>query len=281
MTTRRGRCGPDPGPSCGGRWEVDEVAAEVGDGGCAEEGHGAGDVGVEPVEDAVDAAFAGGAEGVEVGAAGHAGGGAGGEGFDDVAAAPDAAVAEDLDAAADGVGDGGDEGEGGGGVVELAAAVVRERDGVDAGVGGEDGVGDGLDAFEDDGAVPDGAEPVDVGPGEGGVELGVDVVGEGDGRCAVADVAAGDVGEADGVAAHECPGPCGVEGPVDEGGGSDGGGEGEPAADVAFAAAEDRGVDGEHECLVARGGGALDHLGDEAAVAPGVDLEPEAAGADG
>ena len=90
------------------------------------EAHGPDEVGGEPVEDAVDAALAGGAEAVEVGAAGHGRGGAGGDGLDDVAAAPDAAVADDLDAAADGVGDRGDERERGGRAVELAAAVVGQ-----------------------------------------------------------------------------------------------------------------------------------------------------------
>ena len=54
----------------------------------------------------------------------------------------------------------------------------------------------------------------------------------------------------------------------------------EAAADVALAPAEHGGVDGEHERLVAGGGGAVDHLLDEAAVAPGVHLEPQPAVAD-
>ena len=58
------------------------------------------------------------------------------------------------------------------------------------------------------------------------------------------------------------------------------GGSEKPAAHVALAPAEHGGVDGEHERLVAGGGGALDHLLDEAAVAPRVDLEPEPAVAD-
>src|SRR5438034_577150 len=47
------------------------------------------------------------------------------------------------------------------------------------------------------------------------------------------------------------------------------------AAIIAFTASEHRGVDREHECLVARGSSASDHLLDEAAVAPRVHLEPE------
>ena len=66
---------------------------------------------------------------------------------------------------------------GGGRAVELAAAVVRQRDGVDARVGGEHGVVDGLDALDDDRAVPHRAQPVDVVPRQRRVELGVDVVG--------------------------------------------------------------------------------------------------------
>ena len=50
--------------------------------------------------------------------------------------------------------------------------------GVDAVLGGEHGVGDGLDALDDDRAVPHRAEPLDVVPRQVGVELRVDVVGQ-------------------------------------------------------------------------------------------------------
>ena len=80
----------------------------------------------------------------------------------DVAAAPDAAVADDLDAVADRVGDRRDEVDDRGRGVELATAVVRERDRVDALVGRDPRVGDGLDALDDDRAVPDRAQPLGV-----------------------------------------------------------------------------------------------------------------------
>ena len=147
-------------------------------------------------------------------------------------------------------------------------------------VGGEHRVVDGLDALDDDRAVPHRAQPVDVGPRQRRVELGVDVVGQRDRRGAVADLAADDVGEADRLAAHERPRPAGVERAVDDRAGPDRRRQREAAAHVALAPAEHGGVDGEHERLVARGGGAVDHLLDEPAVAPGVDLEPQAAVAD-
>ena len=101
-----------------------------------------------------DAAFAGGAEAVEVGAAGHRGGRAGGKSLDDVAAAPHPAVADDLDTAAHRVGDRRHEREGGGRAVELAPAVVGQRDGIDAAFGREHRIVDGLNALQDDRPVP-------------------------------------------------------------------------------------------------------------------------------
>ena len=65
--------------------------------------------------------------------------------------------------------------------VELAAAVVRQRDGVDAVVGGEDGIGDALDALDHDRARPHRAQPLDVGPRQVGIELAVDVRRQRDG----------------------------------------------------------------------------------------------------
>ena len=139
---------------------------------------------------------------------------------------------------------------GGGRAVELAAAVVRQRDRVDAGVGREHRVVDGLDALEHDRAVPHRAQPVDVVPRQRGIELGVDVVRERDRRRAVADVAADDVGEADRLAAHERPRPRRVQRAVDDRARPDGRRQREAAAHVALAPAEHRGVDGEHERLV-------------------------------
>ena len=96
----------------------------------------------------------------------------------DVAAAAYAAVADDLDAVAHRVGHRRDEIDDRGRGVELATAVVRQRDGVDPLVGGDLGVGDGLDALDHDGAVPDRAQPLGVTPGEPGIHLARDVVGE-------------------------------------------------------------------------------------------------------
>ena len=59
---------------------------------------------------------------------------------------------------------------------------------------------------------------------------------------------------------------------IDDGARPDCGWEREPAANVAFAAAEHGGVDGEHERLEARGCGPGDHLLDETPVAPENDL---------
>src|SRR4029078_11612255 len=99
-------------------------------------------------------------------ASGHRGSRAGGDSFDDVAAAPDAAVAEDFGATTDRVRDGRDQRGGRGRAVELPAAVVRKCDRVDTGVGGDDGVFDRLNSLHDDGALPDRAEPLDIGPSE-------------------------------------------------------------------------------------------------------------------
>jgi hypothetical protein len=154
------------------------------------------------------------------------------KGLEDVAAPANAAVADDLDPSAHGIGDRGDEVEGGRRAVELTAAVVRQGDGVHAGVGGELRVGDGLHALEDDGAVPHRPEPVDVRPRQRRVELGVDVVRQGDRGGAVADVTTDDVGEADRLAARERPGPARMERSVDDRARTDGGREREPAADV-------------------------------------------------
>ena len=65
-----------------------------------------------------------------------------GDGLDDVAAAAHPAVADDLELAADRVGHRRHEVEDRRRVVELAAAVVGQRDRFDAGVGGQSGVGD-------------------------------------------------------------------------------------------------------------------------------------------
>ena len=172
---------------------------------------------MEPFEDSVHPGFSGRAQRVEVRPPGHAGSRAGGEGLDDVAPAPDPTVADDFGPAAHGIGHGRDERERGRGAVELSATVIGQCDGLDAGLGGEYRVGDGLDALQDDRAIPHRAQPRDVVPREGGIELGVDVVGQVHRRGAVTDVVAHNVGEADRIAAHERPRPLRVPRAVDHG----------------------------------------------------------------
>ena len=113
------------------------VAAQVVDGRRAEERHRPAHVGVEQAEHVVDAPLTGRAQPVQVGPPGHHGPRAEGHRLHDVAAPPHAAVADDLDAVADRVGHRRDEVDGRGRAVELAAAVVGQRDGLDPGVGGE------------------------------------------------------------------------------------------------------------------------------------------------
>ena len=62
--------------------------------------------------------------------------------------------------------------DGGAGVVELAAAVVADDDAGEAELGGAEGVVGALDALEEDGQGRDGAEPGQVGPGQGRVDEG-------------------------------------------------------------------------------------------------------------
>ena len=100
------------------------------------------------------------------------------------------------------------------------------------------------------------------------------------GRAGVADVPADHVGEAHRLAADEGPGPARVPGPVDDRAEADRGGHGEAPAHVALPPPEDGGVHGEDQRLVLRVGRPVDHLLDQAAVPPGVDLEPEATVAD-
>ena len=101
--------------------------------------------------------------------------------------------------------------------------MIRQRDRINAAFGGEHRVVDGLHALEHDRPVPHRTEPVDVAPRQRGIELRIDVVRERDRRRAVADVAADDVGEADGLAAHERPRPAGVPRAVDDRAWADGG----------------------------------------------------------
>ena len=205
-----------------------------------------------------------------------------GDRLDDVAAAPDAAVADDLDAAADRVGHRRDE-------VERRRA--RRRAGGRRGWTGRSPRRRASAASTASSTVwmplstigpsQHRAQPVDVVPRRARVELGVDVVRQRHRRGAVADVArpttlAKRIGSLR-TNAHVhagCRAPSrSVPGPIL-------GGSEKPAAHVALAPAEHGGVDGEHERLVAGGGGPLDHLLHEPAVAPRVHLEPQPSVAD-
>lgn len=81
-----------------------------------------------------------------------------------VRSGPDAGVEEDVELVAHGVDDTGEDAEGADAAVDLAAAVVADDDAVDAVGDAGLGIGDGLDAFEDDGPVPVGFEESEVGP---------------------------------------------------------------------------------------------------------------------
>ena len=233
---------------------------------------------LEHRQDAVDALLAGGPERVQVGPAGHAGPGAEGDRLDDVAPPPHPAVADHLEAIADRVDDRCDEVDRRRRRVELAAAVVRQGDRLDAVLGGEHGVGDALDALDDHRAVPDRPHPLDVAPRQVGVELRAGVGGHEARRvAAVPDPVPGHVGEHDRLRPDERPRPAGMDGAVEQRAEPELGRHREAAPHVPVAMTEHGGVDGEHDRLVAGVGGAGDQLLHQAAVAPRVDLEPLAA----
>ena len=162
---------------------------------------------VSMFEHVLHAGGAGGGEGVAVEAADSDQVGAGGDGFDDVGAAAEAAVDDDLGPAADGGDDFGEDGEAAAAVVELAAAVVADVDGVDPVGAGEGGVLGGADAFQDQRDAVLVLEAGDVGPVEGG--LVVHAVGAGapgldeavGGVALAAGVVGGVDGDAEGVVA--------------------------------------------------------------------------------
>ena len=90
------------------------------------------DAAAQDVEHVLDAGLAVGGQPPQVRAADHHRAGAERERLDDVAAAPDAAVEQDLDLVADRVGDRGQRADRGRRAVEVVAAVVGDRDRVDA-----------------------------------------------------------------------------------------------------------------------------------------------------
>src|SRR5947209_246549 len=129
---------------------LNEGCIELADGGAAEELQRSDDVGAEDVDRAGDAGAAGGAEAVCVGAADEDGAGAEGERLDDVAAAADAAIEEHLGPPFHSIDDFRQNAERRGDAVELAAAVVRDDDGIGAVVDRLKRVVGGVNAFRDD-----------------------------------------------------------------------------------------------------------------------------------
>ena len=177
-----------------------------------------------------------------------------GDRLHDVAAAPDAAVADDLDAVADGVGHRRHEVDGGGrrrraggrrGSTARSPRRRRRRRCSASATVWMPLTTIGPSHIERSQSMSR--------PRERRVELRVDVVGERDRGGAVARRRSpGDVGEADRLGAHEPPRPARVDGAVEERVEPDLRRQREAAAHVALAPAEHRGVDGEHERLVAR-----------------------------
>jgi hypothetical protein len=149
---------------------------EGGDGGAAEEAEGAFDVGAEDFEGADYAGVAGGGQAVGVGTAYEDSAGAEADGLYDVTATADAAIHQDFGAAVDGGDDFGKRADRGIDGIELTAAVVGDDDGGDAFIHGAARVVSCEQAFHDDWARPDAADPAQVVPGDGGVgERGGDV----------------------------------------------------------------------------------------------------------
>ena len=151
-------------------------------------------------------------------------------------------------------------------------------------LGGEHGVGHRLDALDHDRAGPHRAQPLDVVPRQVRVELAADVPGQ---RHRVGPVArsvataADHVGEHDRLGPHERPRPARVHGAVEQRAQTELRGHLEAPPHVALAPTEHGGVDREHERLVPGLGATIDHLLDQAPIAPRVDLEPQPTVADG
>src|SRR5260370_345040 len=161
--------------------------------------------------------------------------GAEGKRFEDGGAAGEAAVHEDGGRAGDGVHDGRQGVDGALRVVELASAVIRDPDDVDAGLDGALGIARGHDALDADGQARRLLEPRDVIPGQ---------------ALRIAAVGAARVGRL----GHGLARAVAVE-------------------DVALAPAVDLHVHGEDDRLVSRGLDAREEVGRPGAVAVMVELE--------
>src|SRR6266480_4359335 len=132
------------------------------EGGAAEEAEGAVDAFAEDLEGTGGAGFAGSAETVGISAADKNGAGTEAKGFDDVGAAADSAVEQDFGLASDGGDDFRKYAKRRGDSIELAAAVIRNDDGGGANVDGAASIVGGENAFCDDGAGPEFAEPAKI-----------------------------------------------------------------------------------------------------------------------
>lgn len=158
---------------------VDERGVELVDARASDEAHAHLQLVPQELHGAVDAVEAVRRHGVEERAADADALRAEAQGLEDVGGAAHAAVDVDLDLVLEA--QGAQHGHGLGEdldararKLELAAAVVREHDALDAALGRLDHVLGALHALEHDGHVGDGAEPGDVGPGERRVDEGGD-----------------------------------------------------------------------------------------------------------
>ena len=154
------------------------MIVDFGDGVDAAQSHGRQEFGTDEVDRLGDAGAAISAEPVDIGTADHAGFCAERERAHHVLAGADAAVEHDLDLVADRVGDFRQHLDRGRCAVELPSAMVGDHERLRAGLGGFIGILDIENAFEDQLARPDAADPFDVFPVQRGVELRRDPVAE-------------------------------------------------------------------------------------------------------
>ena len=220
-----------------------------------------------------DAGFAGDRQAPELRPADEGRRGAEGERLDHVGAAADAAVDEHRHPAADRLDHGRERLNRGEGAVELAAAVVRHDEPVDASLDRHACLGRAEDAFEDQRPLPEVAQHVDVGPAHRRVEERGHAAGE----PAHVDLLAGAEIVAEGdradVAPHP-PRPAELDGEAGELGEVEPRRDGEAVPDVALAVSDQLVVDGEHQRVVVGRRGALGELAGEAAVLVDEDLHP-------
>src|SRR5208337_2593498 len=157
---------------------------KVGDGRAAEQPQRAVEVGAQNFDGAIDAGFSGGGEAVGVGASAEYGAGAETEGLDDVAATANASVHEDFGLPVDGLDDLGQSSQRRGNAIELASAMIGNGNCRGAFINGAARIVSGEDAFNDDGALPQVANPGQAAPGRGALGEGGSDIDEGHGSFA-------------------------------------------------------------------------------------------------